>query len=385
MAGIEPLKKSIRIWWIQDGYRERETLNLEPTAPNLAHAERLAQLIDLELASGTFDRMRLFPHSNKVAQNLFGYYIDLWLARNKTNVAPSSWRSYCCHLENHIRPYWGHRRPEDISGDEIDRWINNVLMPKLSNKTIREVLTRWRKVWQLWARRHPQANDPSAGIVLRLPDPDEIEPFTRAEIDQILAHPCDPDLQHLWTCMLWSGLSIHEIIPLALEDLDLDNGVVYVNRSYVRGHYRVTKTRRRKRCVHLLAITQAALQKQVELVKDRPLQTIEILNRDNRTYKKEKLHWLWYCKGTRTHYNYDQIKNRWRAHLVACGVKYRGANNGRHTYASQLLTSGAVPIEWLANQMGHCSTQMIHQHYGRLINTDAPDHVSKLNEQLKLG
>jgi len=385
MAGIEPLKKSIRIWWIQDGMRERETLPLEPTAPNLAHAERLAQLIDLELANGSFDRVRLFPNSQKIAQNLFGYYIDLWITRNKTNVAPSSWRSYCSHLENHIRPHFGHRRPEDISGDDIDRWINHILMPKLSNKTIREILTRFRKIWQLWARRHPQIPDPSAGIVLRLPDPDEIEPFTRAEIDQILCCPTDPDLHNLWCVMLWSGLSIHEIIPLAIEDIDLEAGVITVNRSYVRGHYRVTKTRRRKRCVHLLATTHAALQRQIELVKHRPAQSVEILNRDNRTFKKHKLQWLWYCTSTKTHYNYDQIKNRWRSHLAASGVEYRSANNGRHTYASQLLTSGAVPIEWLANQMGHCSTQMIHQHYGRLITTDAPDHISKLNQQLGLA
>lgn len=385
MAGIEPLKTSIRIWWTQDGQRERETLKMPPTPANLAHAEHLVQLIELELATGNFDRLRLFPHSHKLAQNQFNYYIDLWMARNKNNVAPSSWRSYCCHIKNHIRPYWGHRRPEEISGDDIDRWINNVLMPKLANKTIREVLTRWRKIWQLWARRHPQAVDPSAGIVLRLPDAEEIEPFTREEIDKILAYPCAADLHNLWCCMLWSGLSIHEILPLALEDLDLDNGVVYVNRSFVRGQYRVTKTRRRKRAVHLLAITKQALAKQVELVKHYPAQTVELLNRDNRTSKKIKQQWLWYCKRTRTHYNYDQVKNRWRAHLDACGVPYRGANNGRHTYASQLLTSGVVPIEWLANQMGHCSTQMIHQHYGRLINTDAPDHVSRLNEQLGLG
>jgi hypothetical protein len=35
--------------------------------------------------------------------------------------------------------------------------------------------------------------------------------------------------------------------------------------------------------------------------------------------------------------------------------------------------------------MGHCSTQMIHQHYGKLIDTDAPDHISRINQQLGLA
>ena len=81
-------------------------------------------------------------------------------------------------------------------------------------------------------------------------------------------------------------------------------------------------TGHRKRAVHLLATTKQASAKQVELVKHYSAQTVELLNRDNRTSKKIKQQWLWYCKRTRTHYTYDQVKNRWRAHLDACGVSW---------------------------------------------------------------
>jgi integrase len=385
-AGIEPLVKCIRIWWKdKDAVLQRETVFWPPNMDNVERARKLAMVIDADLANGTFDRARYFPNSKHLQQNRFSYYIDRWILRYQHSVAPSSLRSYLSHIKLHIRPYWGDRNPTQITPDDVDRWLDHELTPKLSNKTIREILTRWRKIWALFERQRPEYRDPSAGISLRLSDPEEIDPFTREEIDTILGRETDPDLHNLWCCMLWSGLSIHEIIPLAIADLDMDKGVVYVNRSYVRGHYRVTKTRRRKRSVHLLATTKDALMRQIKLVEGYPQYTVEILNRDNRTSKKEKVHWLWYCKRTQTHYNYDQIKNRWRSHLEACNVRYRPANTGRHTYASQLLTSGAVPIEWLANQMGHCSTQMIHQHYGRLIDGDAPDHVGRLNVQLGLG
>lgn len=385
-AGIEPLARSIRIWWRDhEGMLQRETMFWPPTADNLDKARKLANIINAELEMGTFDRARHFPDSKHLQQNQMNYYIDRWITRYRHSVAPSSWRSYHSHIELHIRPHWGTRNPSQITPDDVDRWIDNHLTPNLSNKTIREILTRWRKIWALFQRQRPEYKDPSAGITLRLPDPDDIDPFTREEIDTILAHETDPDLHNLWNFMLWSGLSMHELICLAIDDVDLKRGTIYVSRSCVRGTYRVTKTRRRKRSIQMLAPALKAVERQIELVKEKRVCEITVLNRDNRTSKTEKVQWLWYCKRTRSHYNYDQVKNRWRSHLAACGVRYRPANTGRHTYASQLLTSGAVPIEWLANQMGHCSTQMIHQHYGRLIATDAPDHVSKLNQQLGLG
>ncbi|MFT5780659.1 MAG: hypothetical protein ACI9EB_000012 [Pseudomonas sp.] len=60
------------------------------------------------------------------------------------------------------------------------------------------------------------------------------------------------------------------------------------------------------------------------------------------------------------------------------------ANNCRHTYASQLLSSGAVPLDWIADQMGHTSTAMIWRHYGKWINQDGPDMIALLEHALKL-
>jgi len=51
------------------------------------------------------------------------------------------------------------------------------------------------------------------------------------------------------------------------------------------------------------------------------------------------------------------------------GVRHRGANQCRHTFASQALTSD-VPVEWAARQLGHSDTTMIKKHYGRWIPGD---------------
>jgi integrase len=68
--------------------------------------------------------------------------------------------------------------------------------------------------------------------------------------------------------------------------------------------------------------------------------------------------------------------------LLQAGVKKRGANQLRHTFASQSLTAG-INMEWIRKQMGHTSIKMIEKHYGSWINADAPDYFIKLVEALE--
>lgn len=73
-----------------------------------------------------------------------------------------------------------------------------------------------------------------------------------------------------------------------------------------------------------------------------------------------------------------------KAHLNTAGVRYRGPGQCRHTYASQLLTTGVASIDWIAEQMGHTNGNMIRQHCGTWINEDGPNVVGILQLALNL-
>ncbi|EPJ84280.1 integrase [Pseudomonas sp. CFII64] len=80
------------------------------------------------------------------------------------------------------------------------------------------------------------------------------------------------------------------------------------------------------------------------------------------------------------------IRDRFfKTHLAHAGVRYRGPGQCRHTYASQLLSSGVASIDWIAEQMGHTNGNMIRKHYGTWINEGGPDVISILEHALRLA
>ncbi|AAY91131.1 putative integrase [Pseudomonas protegens Pf-5] len=154
--------------------------------------------------------------------------------------------------------------------------------------------------------------------------------------------------------------------------MDLAQGTVTFRRSKVRGAYRVTKTRRSTRKVRLLAPAWDALQKIDALNRKRKAETVDIVERDNKTVRQHKLHFVFLnTKSGLPHVSDFVVRDRFfKPHLLAAGVYYHGPGQCRNTYASQLLTTGVASIDWIAEQMGHTNANMIRQHYGTWINED---------------
>lgn len=386
--GVEVRGRSIRVYFRYEGKLCKEPFAGEPTPGNLERAERQAAIIRHEIQAGTFNYARWFPDSARVKEANFGHWIDLWLDIKRNELAPSAISSHESKIRCHIRRQWADRQAEDITFVEMQRWVQKKLMPKLHNKTVREIVAIVRQIYQLYRTTNQVAFDPTEGIVIRMPDDEDPDPFERKEIDAILGTPSPGREQELALIrfMIWTGPRVSEAIALAWEDVDLERGEVIFRRARVRSAYKVTKTKRSTRKLKLLKPALEALREQAERTKDLPAVEIEVTDRDNRTIRKQTVRFVFHNSHTDQAYSTaDNMRNGWwNAHLRAAGVRHRGPNNCRHTFASQMLTSGVVPLDWIAEQMGHTSTAMIHKHYGTWINEDAADMTSLIERQLKL-
>ena len=373
--GVEIRKKSVRVYFYWQGQLCREPVG-PPTEKNIQHAERLAQIIRYELDSDTFDYARHFPESPRVQQTTFGYYLDLLLSIKQSQLAYSSYRGDESKARVHIRPKWGAAQIEKIDHIHLQEWIQQDLA-KLHNKTVREVVSIMRQTFDLYSTRNKRLWNPTQGIKIKLPDNPDPDPFTLDEIGKILSTPTKRQQElALAKFMLWDGPRLSEALALCWEDVvSLEKGVIRYQRAMVRYRFKVTKTRRSTRTHTLLKPAREALQAQYHLTGQQPAIEVEVVDRDNKTIRKQKVRPVFLnSRSGQIHYGDQAFRDRfWETHLKKAGVRYRPPSQCRHTFISQMLSTGAVPLPWIANHVGHTTIDMIQRTYGKWMKQDGVD------------
>lgn len=382
--GYEIRGKSVRIYFNYDGELCREPMG--PATPdNIEKTRRLAQIIRYELEAGTFDYSRYFPDSPRVHKTRFGHYLDLLLDIKQNQLAYSSYRGDESKSRVHIRPRWGNQQIRDITHIDIQHWVQRDLV-QLHNKTIKEIVSIMRQVFDLYSTTIRQDINPTKGLRIRLPDDTDPDPFTLAEIKTIMDTPTNREQElNLMQFMLWDGPRLSEALALSWEDvLDLDAGIIRYQRAQVRNRYKVTKTKRSTRSHQLLKPAREALIRQYNLsAMENPID-IDVTDRDNKTIRKQTIRPVFLnSQSLKPHYGDLAIRDRfWRTHLEKAGIRYRAPSQCRHTFISHMLSTGNVPMHWIAEHVGHTSTAMISKHYGKWMRQDGDDVIGKIEERL---
>lgn len=350
---------TIRIVFLYLGVRNRETLALPPTKPNLQYAERLRAEILNAIGRGTFNYKEYFPESKRAA--LFGHVVannetvgdrlDLFMQRcNKAvelgNMSPSTVYFYEKIVRNKLKPEFGKILLSALNAAQIRKWVEGL---GVTGKTVRNLISPLRMTL---------ADAMNDGLIEFNPidriDIDrcvnltakkseyEVEPFDQAEVAQILE--AAGEYKALFQFAFATGLRTSELI--ALEWVDIKSDFVHVARAQVVGQkVKGTKTKAGTRTIELSSAAKSAL--------------LLIKGRKGRVFIDPI---------TEASYNDDQaIRKAWRKVLTASGVRYRNPYQTRHTYASTLLSAGSNPWQ-VAALMGHKTVDMIFKHYGRWID-----------------
>lgn len=394
-AGVEINGKQLRISFMLHGQRCREPLPgvSKVNKASIAYADNKRRTILAEIKEGRFDYAAHFPESPRAlifsgsggpnTRRTVKEGIDRWLEVMRARKAESTAINYASKAKR-VDEKFGKRRIVDISKSDLELFQAQLLKSGLAPKTVNDVFTVVRGVWaDAFGDGILKANP--LDRITNVDTDSEIEhadPFSREEIDQIAK--ADPERMAdvrmvLFNC--WAGLSLSEIVALAVEDVDLEAGVVNVRRALVVGDYKVPKERSRTRTVELIDPALTLLREIVEDANGSEPMKIEVVQRDNVTRRKEAITPLFRNSVSGVAWNGKTVSKWFTAHLKKAGVRHRGANQCRHTFASQALSS-YVPIEWVARQLGHTDTTMVRKHYGRWIPRDTKSMAGIVSEMM---
>jgi len=382
--GIDINGNLLRIAFMYEGERRREPLRnvTKINKAAIAYADNKRRTILAEIKENRFDYATHFPEStwlkarselpNEPAKRTVTEGITRWLEVAEVKKAHSTFINYKSKSE-HVKRKFGDKLISSITKSDLELFQAELLTTGLSPKTVNDIFTVVRGVWSDAFSDEIIKSNPLERIENIQSDNDSefADPFTRSEIDRIAATDPDraPDTRMIvFNC--WAGLSLSELIAAAVEDVDLVAGTLTVRRALVAGEFKVPKERSRIRTVELIAPALELMTAIMVDAKRTEPELVTVVQRDNITKKHERVRFLFHSSTSGLLWNGKTVSNWFTSHLAKAGVRHRGANQARHTFASQALSS-YVPIEWVARQLGHSDTTMVRKHYGRWISKDA--------------
>jgi len=220
--------------------------------------------------------------------------IDRWLEIQRALKASSTAVNYVSKSA-HVDNKFGKRRIVGISKSNIELFQAQLFKQGLAPKTVNDTYTVVRGVWAdafgdgiLKANPLERISNVESDV-----DLEHADPFSRTEIE--LIDNADSDRRadaRMIEFNYWAGLSLSELIGLAIEAINLEAGLVHVRRVLVVGEFKVPEERSRVRVVELIDPTLELMREIVAAAKDAPTIEITVIQRDNITPKKIKIRFL---------------------------------------------------------------------------------------------
>lgn len=179
---------------------------------------------------------------SKKSQMKVNDLIPLWLNNLEVSVKPSTFSTYQVILKNHIIGTIGKLKIEELNKQAIDQFIiqqyNNGRADGaggLSAKTILNISTILTSILKFAYENKYVQFYPFSPVKPRQ-DMREIEILTQTEqrhLEEYIYNHLDYKIVGILLC-LYSGIRIGELCALRVNDIDLENGILKINKSMQR-------------------------------------------------------------------------------------------------------------------------------------------------------
>jgi len=386
--GIEIHGGYLRIVFMWRRIRCRESLGLPITKANIKHAALLRAAILHEINTGNFDYSRHFPDSkhasnySSVKDERIGALLERYKPLKAVDITPMTEEKYryaldiCAGLIGTDR-LAGVLLPEDI------QLLRTLLIADRAPSTVNHYLATF-SGFLGWCETNGYCrtglSEACHRFALQGQEPD---PLTRNEFKLLIDKGClHPQDSAAITLAVYTGLRPGELCALAVEDIDLDAGLINVTRAITaNGTFKVPKTGK-SRSVLLMPPAADACRVLMSLVADHTVRTIEVFQNRHES-RKEKVTPLLSpsSQARKKNINFWYVPTAWNTKWAAIqkrsGIRPRRPYQTRHTYACWCLTARGN-LAFIAKQMGHKDFTMLVEVYAKWMDDESPTELKNI-------
>jgi integrase len=319
--------------------------------------EKLGE-VEKKIRQGAFTAVRELPRFSAVAGS--------WLASREPNIRHSTYASYKGHVENHLEPYFGKLKINQVNFDAIEKFKTHALGNEVTPPTLRKILitlggvmiyaTRMRyidfnPVREVEKPRGRSLHDEKEEMIILKPE----------EIQTLLDSVATPKERALFMAAVLTGMREGELLGLQWGDIDWLNSQIHVRRTYNHGRFYEPKSKTSRRKIDLAP----------ELVHE--------LERWRVACPPGELDLVFPSEKGTPEDATNMVRRRFLPALRRAKLPKIRFHNLRHTYASLLIAQGEHP-KYIQSQLGHSSINVTMDIYGHLMDTVNRGAASRLGD-----
>ena len=289
-----------------------------------------------------------------------GTWLEVWLENYaKIKLRPSTFKTSQGFLKNHIKPQIGSIPLADLTSLDLQRFYKHLLdggrvdrieakkKPKgLAPKTVRNIHQMIGSAYNLAIEQCLVTKNPKQGCALPKVEHKEMKTLTADQLSAFFREARDSGVYELYYLDLATGLRRGELLGLKWTDVDLDRGILKIQRAISRQNGKVVeaplKTKNAYRTLPLSA------------------DAIDVLKaQKNKVGSSERV----FPSPTGGPMSPDSVLHMLHRVLKRAGLPRIRFHDLRHTFATMALQNG-VDVRTLQEVLGHehLNTTQIYTH-----------------------
>ena len=321
-----------------------------------------------------------FVEPSKITVN---EWIDIWLSNYKTqSVKPTTLQIYASRADNHIRPSIGLVKIQDLRRETIQGMINE-LSKRYAAETVKGVYITLHAALEQARKNNLTSINCASGIALPKAGKSSVQAFTTEEQRRFMDAAKDAYMGEMFLLDLGTGLRVGELISLTWNDIDLENGVLRVNRTLniiksMEGNnqkwiktFGTPKTASSVRSVPLLPYVSELLM----FVKKQQDEKRQIADYDDNN--------LVFATHSGKPLDPRNMQRTFQAVLKRAGLSGFHIHCLRHTFATRGLEQG-IELRVLQELLGHSTIKITADLYTHVLPDMKKDSIMKLKDAITL-
>ncbi len=355
--------KDSGVYWVFVAHQGRRTSRKVGDRKAAREAARKIQA-RLTLGKGAFGEKAKLP-----APTLEQYFKTFERSYRAT-LKPTTWSSYEMSMRVHVLPKFGQLCLDDLTRVKMKEFVAELVEKGLARDSIRLILAALTIIYNQAIEDKVVGENPARrlGTFYRQAPVrhEEITPLTEEESVLFLGATLkyEPKWYCLFLCALHTGMRSGEVAGVQWPDVDWHGKFVVVRRQVVRGQVGSLKTKNSRRRVDLSDDLLEALSNLRRQMQEEAM----------RKGKNEIPQWV-FANRQGGFLAMNNVKQRYFKRILRkAGLRDIRFQDLRHTFASQLLCSGAN-ILYVSKQLGHANPQITMRIYSHWIPNDSQREV----------